>query len=153
MNDEQVDKMLDLLIEREGGLVDHPNDPGGLTKYGISQRRFPNEDIRNLTIPRAKELYVEHFVRPYRIDEFRNEQLAELLLDWVVNGGPAVRSLQQLLAVDVDGVVGNETLAAANAATPDVARQLLYSRMFYFASLTKHPFIKGWLRRLIKLGL
>ena len=44
------DKAFELVIGHEGGLVDHPADPGGLTKYGISKRAYPNLDIRNLTL-------------------------------------------------------------------------------------------------------
>jgi lysozyme family protein len=150
------------LIDREGGYIDHPADPGGETKWGISRRflirvGLPNEDIRGMSRERAAELYDEYFVKPNRLDGFKDERLAELVLDWVVNGGPAVKSLQRLLSVDVDGVVGDETLKAANALSPKQIEALcasyLRDRMFYFASLTKHPFIKGWLARLVKLGL
>ncbi len=41
----------------EGGYVNDPQDPGGETKYGISKRAYPNEDIKNLTLDRAYELY------------------------------------------------------------------------------------------------
>lgn len=149
-----IDRVLDNLIEREGGYVNHPNDPGGETKYGISKRSFPDEDIKNLTPQRAKELYLQHYVKPHRINDINDEGVAELLLDWVVNGGPAVRSLQRLLDVTIDGIIGDETLSALNT-TPShtIYRQFLYDRLFYLVSLTKHPFIKGWMRRLINLGL
>ena len=38
--------MIDRLIEREGGYVNHPRDPGGETKYGITKRTYPDLDIR-----------------------------------------------------------------------------------------------------------
>lgn len=41
----------------EGGYVNDPRDPGGETKYGISKRAYPAEDIKNLTVERAAELY------------------------------------------------------------------------------------------------
>ena len=44
----------EMVIGHEGGLVDNHADPGGLTKYGISQRSYPGEDIRNLTLERAQ---------------------------------------------------------------------------------------------------
>jgi lysozyme family protein len=153
---------LDTLIEREGGYVDHPSDPGGETKWGISRRflvrvGLPYEDIRGMSKERAKELYTEHFVKPNLLDQLTDERLADLVLDWIVNGGPAVKALQRLLHVEVDGVMGPSTLRAANALSAKeldaLCQQYLYDRMFYFASLTKHPFIKGWLARLVKLGL
>lgn len=46
------------LIKRfEGGYVNHPNDPGGETKYGISKRSYPTRDIKNLTEEDAKAIY------------------------------------------------------------------------------------------------
>lgn len=47
--------------EVEGGYVNDPQDPGGETKYGISKRAYPNEDIKNLTLDRAKELYLRDY--------------------------------------------------------------------------------------------
>jgi len=57
-------KAMVFIIAREGGYTNNPNDPGGETKYGISKRTFPKEDIKNLTIARAVELYYEHFYQP-----------------------------------------------------------------------------------------
>ena len=33
----ELEKMIDLIIEAEGGYVNDPNDRGGATKYGITQ--------------------------------------------------------------------------------------------------------------------
>ena len=44
-----VDGMIDRLIEREGGYVNHPLDPGGETKYGITKRSYPDLDIQGLS--------------------------------------------------------------------------------------------------------
>lgn len=57
-------KAILFIIQREGGYSNIPNDPGGETKYGISKRSFPDEDIKNLTLARAVELYYKHFYRP-----------------------------------------------------------------------------------------
>ena len=48
-----------IVFYSEGGLADRPlsEDPGGLTKYGISQRSYPGLDIRNLTIGEAERIY------------------------------------------------------------------------------------------------
>lgn len=47
------------IMDFEGGsrMTNDPDDPGRLTKYGVSQKAYPNEDIANLTIERAKEIY------------------------------------------------------------------------------------------------
>lgn len=45
------------VFESEGGLSEDPNDKGGTTKYGISQRAYPNLDIKNLTRQQAELIY------------------------------------------------------------------------------------------------
>ena len=51
----------DLLLEVEGGYVNHPNDPGGETKWGISKRAYPKEDIAGLTRERATTIYHQDY--------------------------------------------------------------------------------------------
>lgn len=48
----------------EAGYVNDQNDPGGETKYGVSKRAYPNEDIPNLTLDRAKQLYLRDYWDP-----------------------------------------------------------------------------------------
>ena len=48
----------------EGGYVNDPDDPGGETKWGISKRYHPKEDILNLTPERAAEIYYNEYWIP-----------------------------------------------------------------------------------------
>ena len=156
MTSHDLQAILDRIIDREGGLVDHPSDPGGLTNFGISQRAYPNEDIRALTRERAKFLYLRDYIFKHHLERLDDPALVENMVDWIINGGPAIKSLQRLIGVTPDGVVGPDTIAAANRATlekPNLVASLLRKRLLYFASLTKHPFIMGWINRLFKLGL
>ena len=53
------DRAFEKTLRFEGGgeLVDDPNDAGGPTRWGISQRAYPDLDIKNLTKEGAKEIY------------------------------------------------------------------------------------------------
>lgn len=51
------DRIVEFTLKWEGGYSDDSSDPGGETRYGISQRAYPKEDVKNLTLERAKELY------------------------------------------------------------------------------------------------
>ena len=51
------DQAFETLIGHEGGYVNDPRDPGGETKYGITKRQYPGEDIPNMTLVRAKDIY------------------------------------------------------------------------------------------------
>lgn len=67
LSDEEYAKFYNVLkftIPAEGGYVNDPDDPGGETKWGISKRQFPNEDIANLTPERAAELYYNNYWIP-----------------------------------------------------------------------------------------
>ena len=103
-------------INTEGGYINDPDDPGGETKYGISKRAFPNEDIKNLTIERAKELYQIHYWRLIKGDEIKSQLIAETIFDFAVNAGvaTAVRLIQRGAMIKDDGVIGKQTLEFIN---------------------------------------
>lgn len=50
-----------IVVGIEAGYVKDPKDPGGETRWGISKRTYPNEDIPNLTVERAQFLYRRDF--------------------------------------------------------------------------------------------
>jgi len=145
---EQQQAIASAIIEREGELSNHPADPGGLTKFGISQRTYPHLAIASLTRAQAQAIYVRDFIRAYKLHELSNVQNAEILADAVVNGFPLKR-LQRLLRVDPDGVIGLQTLKAMDNASP---KQLLDWRLDWYVQVVKHPFLAGWVNRLRKLG-
>ena len=80
------DTAFDKLIAHEGGYVDHPSDPGGATNFGISQRSYPGEDIRNMTLERAKLIYRRDFWGPAGCESVP-EAIRVDLFDMAVNSG------------------------------------------------------------------
>jgi lysozyme family protein len=84
------DSAFGIIVGIEAGYVNDPQDPGGETKYGISKRRYPNEDIKNLTLDRAKALYQRDYWNAHKCDNMPWEQ-ALLVFDTAVNGGSADR--------------------------------------------------------------
>ena len=55
------DAAFERLIGHEGGYTAGVGDPGGETKFGISKRSYPREDIKNLTLEQAKVIYRKDF--------------------------------------------------------------------------------------------
>ena len=53
-----------MVLEHEGGYVNHPSDPGGETKYGISKRAYPDVENRRgddyLNIFGCSQFTIEH---------------------------------------------------------------------------------------------
>lgn len=66
---ENFDKAFELTVGVEGGYVNDPEDPGGETKYGIAKRYHPKEIIKNLTLDRAKEIYLQEYWLPAGCDK------------------------------------------------------------------------------------
>ena len=141
----------------EGGLEIDPNDPGGLTNFGISQRAYPHLDIRKLTRDGAVMLYRTDW---WRYDTIRSQRIANKLLDQEVNFGQGggTKILQAALqyfrmAVDADGVLGPHTLSAVNGVPPDelfkelAARAALAHCKDAIANPKLLPDLLGWLRR------
>lgn len=144
------DLAFDRTLGHEGGYVNDPRDPGGETKYGISKRAYPAEDIAALTIERAKALYHRDYWRKVRGDEMP-EEVALLLFDAAVNHGvkPAIKMMQRAVGVTADGVIGPRTLQAAHLIEPArfVAR-FCGDRLMFYTNLSTWPtFGRGWARR------
>ncbi len=64
-------RCISLILAEEGGLSNHRQDPGGLTKYGISQRSYPTLNIAALTLSEAQALYRRDYWNPIMATSFR----------------------------------------------------------------------------------
>jgi len=129
-----IETLIDELIEREGGYVNHPADRGGPTCFGITEAVARAHGyrgaMRNLPREEAAAIYRRlYWLRP-RFDEVakRTPLLAGELFDTGANMGPAVAAtfLQRALTAlnrngkdypDLipDGRIGESTLAALDA--------------------------------------
>ena len=126
-------EMARAIVQREGGYIDDPDDPGGPTKYGVTihtMRRLKidldgdgdtdKDDVRLVDPDRATDLYLRHYFQKPKID-WLPEQLHATVFDMHVNSGSrAVKILQRLLLrlgedVVVDGSIGQQTARACEA--------------------------------------
>lgn len=157
------DKIIDDLLRREGSeYTDRPNDRGGPTKYGITQRSWedycrramlvPAGSVRNLTETQARGFYDAQFIKP--LAWIKNGELLVLVVDCAVNHGPsrAIQWVQQAAGVDADGFVGPVTQSAVNSRPFDVHAGVLKRRFEFYAELvTDDPkqleFLRGWISR------
>ena len=166
-----LDAMLDAVLEREGGFVDDPDDPGGATKFGITRGVLAAwrgtdvtvHDVETLSVVEARAILAELYYHRPHIDRLP-ESLQPFLFDSAVNHGPvtAVRFLQRVLGAVAaeppapDGILGRATLAAAEAEARRLGPWLEASlvderRRFYCRLAARRPalakFLHGWLRR------
>ena len=151
------DDALRFVLAWEGGEVDHPSDPGGYTKSGISLRFFRQinprataADVKALTPPEIAEIYQDWFWQPAKCDRLP-PALALALFDTAVNMGvkTAVKLLQRALGVTADGVIGQKTLEAAFMVREEsTLAAFIAERNWRYVNLKGFlVFGKGWLRR------
>ena len=150
------DEIIEQVLEHEGGYVDDPTDSGGETKYGISKRAYPDEDIKALTVEKAKELYKRDYWDRFKVDRLP-DRIRHIYFDMCVNmgGGRATKILQEACnsknsyKIDVDGGIGKNTIKAS--ANLEDFRLRAYRVMFYAELVMKKPnqerFWVGWFRR------
>lgn len=154
------EKAIPLLLKWEGGYVNHPNDKGGETKYGITKKRYPCLDIANLTIDTAKSIYKDDFWKPNKIAYIDSQDTANQFFDMVVNHNPkdAVKMVQRALndlgiKTVVDGIIGANTLSNINKANQEslnkaiAKRRVAFYKMLIDRDSSQKVFEKGWLAR------
>lgn len=140
------------LIGNEGGYVNNPADPGGETNWGISRRSYPGEDIANMTVDRAKEIYKRDYWGPSGCD-IVPEALKFDMFDTAVNAGQhtAIKFLQQASGADADGILGSQTMMAVQGIEP--FRLLTRFNGWRLDHLNDNPdlwakFGRGWAQRM-----
>lgn len=150
------EEAVEVVLKHEGGYVNHPLDPGGETKYGISKRAYPHVDILNLRREEAIEIYRKDYWEKVRADDLP-ASLRLLVFDAAVNQGvsAAIRLLQQVVNVEQDGILGPNTLRAVNN---QGSRDLVFLYvMARHAAYARNPrwdaFGRGWSWRLLEVTM
>jgi len=158
----RFEQAVEQVLRHEGGFVQHPRDPGGATKFGITRETLSRVKRRRATVNDVRRLSRKEAIAIYRQlywDAVRAEELPPGLdlavFDLAVNSGPvlAVKMLQAVLGVEADGIVGPVTLKAARAAdVSDVIRRLTKARLGFLGRLATWPvFGLGWRRRVLSV--
>jgi lysozyme family protein len=146
------------VISAEGGgkLV---SDTGGATRWGISSDAHPDVHVESLTREQAETIYYERYWQPLHANALP-PAIALVAFDAAVNVGVvrAVKLLQTILRVTVDGVCGPETVAAAKVAhRVETLAAVIELRLRYYDGLgrmeTYAPYVYGWRMRCMRLAV
>ena len=152
------DQAFDALLKHEGGFVNHKDDKGGATRYGITEAVAREVgyrgEMRELPLELAQRIYRERYWDAVKADQLPSA-VRYLVFDAAVNSGvgQAARWLQRAVKVKDDGVIGPMTLMAANQSNPEaLARRVLAQRLRFMSGLANWPaFSRGWARRIADL--
>lgn len=169
---QNFDQCMEWLLEHEGGFVNHPDDPGGMTNYGVTAKTYQRwlsetrdladevddpwpEDITEAFI---KGIPMDHVYQIYK-QEYWNRVNGDSLpsgidwcvFDWAVNSGTgrSSRALQKAVEVTADGAIGPMTMRAVKSYNQEDLIEHFYQRRqrFYEGLKTFETFGRGWSRR------
>jgi len=148
---------LELVLEHEGGYVDHPKDPGGATNRGVTQKVYNNfrrahgrsaQSVRYLEEGELQAIYKLQYWDAVKGDLLPSG-LDYAMFDFAINSGVvrAVKYLQGIVGVKQDGIVGAMTLGAIYD-VPKTINTLCDWRMSFLRRLpTFLTFGRGWTAR------
>jgi lysozyme family protein len=158
MSIENFKTCLNMLLEHEGGFVNHPSDPGGMTNLGVTKavydkfinRESTEEEMRALTPIEVAPIYKKNYWDRGRCDDLPSG-VDWSVFDWGVNSGVgrSAKALQRIVGVTADGGIGPMTLkAVANFEPKDIIVKMHATRQKFYEGLTTFKtFGKGWTRR------
>lgn len=161
---DNFERCLRAVLMHEGGFVNHPRDPGGMTNLGVTKkvweewlkREVSEAEMRSLTPQGVAPMYKARYWDATRCDDLP-VGLDYLVFDTAVNSGVgrATRFLQTCANVAVDGVIGPRTISAINIAPPErLIADYSRLRMEFLTGLpTWDAFGKGWSRRLVDVAV
>lgn len=155
------------MILAEGGYKNHTvaGDRGGQTYAGISRRahpRWPGWAVIDAggepPAQMVRDFYAENYWQPIGGDNIREQEVAETIFDFAVNGGVATASklAQAVVGATPDGKIGARSLAAINAIEPDLFRAAYaLAKIKRYADIVNRDrsqgkFLFGWVQRTLK---
>jgi lysozyme family protein len=146
------------LLGHEGDYSDHADDPGGKTRFGITEAVAKEVgyrgDMRELPLDLAKRIYLERYWNPISADKLPLA-VRYVVFDGAVNSGvgQSILWLQRALKVKADGIIGPITVGAAYTVDAHTLRnRIIAQRLRFMTELKNWPsFSKGWARRIADL--
>tara|TARA_R110002051_G_C8521381_1_gene468018 strand:+ start:114 stop:623 length:510 start_codon:yes stop_codon:yes gene_type:complete len=155
---ENFNKCLTMLLHHEGGFVNHPKDPGGMTNLGVTKavydkwigREATEQDMRDLTPEDVAPIYKKNYWDRVKGDDLPSG-VDWACFDWAVNSGSGrpAKALQRCVGATPDGAIGPMTLRAVADNEPKRLVEGVYTQRqkFYEDLKTFETFGRGWTRR------
>jgi len=159
---ENFERALAAVLHHEGGFVNHPSDPGGMTNLGCTKKvweewvghEVDEKAMRALTPADVAPLYKAKYWDKIKGDELP-DGVDYVVFDCAINSGPgrAIKFLQGCVGADMDGALGPKTLAAVRAADAKaLVEDYAKRRLSFLQDLpTWGTFGKGWGRRVAEV--
>ena len=155
---ENWDNCFAMVIKSEGGFVNNPKDPGGMTNLGVTRsawQGFLNRDVTETEMRGLTPEAVKPFYKALYWDRIKGDSLPSgvdyAAYDLAVNSGPhkAAQYLQEIAGAPVDGMIGPKSLEAIQSCdAKETADAICDMRLEFLKKLsTFDTFGKGWSHR------
>ncbi len=167
----KIDAMVNQILAHEGGFVNDPDDLGGATNYGVTQKSYSGwlgrpasiYEVRAMRIDTAKEIYLSNYYYSPRINGFPDEVQPQIF-DCSINHGArrAIKFVQTVCnlagfgPIVVDGVNGPNTMKTAKMAYEAMGvyfnnaiadERIDFYHRIVASNASQQKFLKGWLAR------
>ena len=159
---QNFDKCLKMLLKHEGGFVNHPRDPGGMTNLGVTKAVYDKwvgkssteAEMRALTPDDVAPIYKKNYWDKCKCDDLP-AGLDLCVFDFGVNAGTgrAAKYLQNMAGATADGAIGPNTIKKVNEYIEEhgieyAVKKYQAKRQGYYERLkTFETFGRGWTRR------
>jgi lysozyme family protein len=149
-----------ITLKWEGYDSDHPADPGGKTRWGITQATYDawrvEKGYSKRSVFKMERYEMLEIYKAGYWDAVRGDELPAgvdlMTWDFGVNSGPSRsgKTLQSIAGVSQDGKIGGQTIAAVSElSATEVIQKIAAKRMSFLRGLlgTFKSFGKGWSAR------
>ena len=159
-------KILEPFILRwEGGFVNDKDDLGGATNMGVTLAAYRSvfgskktvNDLRRMTRVQWGVIFKKYYWDKWKADDIKDQNVANILVDWVwASGAYGIKIPQRVLGVDVDGIVGPNTIADARDGR-DLFDTIKQERKGFIERICQtrpqnKKFKNGWMNRINSLA-
>ena len=156
------DQCFQMVLKHEGGFVNNPRDPGGMTNLGVTKmvwEAYIDHDVSEFEMRSLTPEMVKPFYKKNYWDKIRGDDLPSgvdyAAYDFAVNSGTgrAAKYLQQIAGVIADGVLGSKSMGAIRECDPEqMVDAFCDMRLNFLKRLpTFDTFGKGWSRRVAEV--
>lgn len=162
-----INDLVPHILKFEGGLVNDPDDLGGLTNKGVTYKTYKlyckrkdkiatEEGLINLSMEEFTDILKTMYWDACRADSIQSQGVANAIVDWAWNSGTATaaKEIQKVLGVKADGIIGNITLSAINSQSPlPLFGRIKTARIKYIERICEsrpenRKFYRGWMNRI-----
>lgn len=160
----RAERLIPFILKWEGGYVNDKYDKGGATNKGITISTFRHfygskmtiDDLKNITDEQWEKIFLVGYWRPFRADDIKCQSIANICVDWAWASGTvtAIKQVQKVLGVPVDGIVGDITIDAINKSdAEELFNRLKKARIDFVNTIVRNNpsqarFSRGWVNRI-----